>query len=181
MPIWKTLIRYCSWFLPTCLSAKWYWQSFLHRSRSSVRLPSSGHAWPRLTRSLPSVRHCMMFSCRLAGSSVSFMPVEVGWRRRKKKKNGFIFLKSQVLLPIRREPNCQKLELLTLLIWMLSSCCCHCMMFSMRCTQMLMLPTSTDLPMSWTRLHSDTWSIWSSSLMGRMFCWSSSTEENVKI
>lgn len=72
-------------FLPTCLSVKWYWQSFFHRSRSSVRVPSSGHTWPRLTRSLPSVRHCMMFSCRLAGRSVSAMPVDVGWSRRKKK------------------------------------------------------------------------------------------------
>lgn len=79
-----TLIWYLSWFVPTCLSVKWYWQSFLHRSRSSVRVPSWGHTWPRLTRSLPSVRHCMMFSCRLAGSSVSVMPVDVDWRRKKK-------------------------------------------------------------------------------------------------
>lgn len=79
-----SLIRYLSRFVPTCLSVKWYWQSFRHRSRSSVRVPSWGHTWPRLTRSLPSVRHCMMFSCRLAGSSVSVMPVDVDWRRKKK-------------------------------------------------------------------------------------------------
>lgn len=47
-------------------------------------------------------------------------------------------------------------QMLTLLIWMLSSCCCHCMMFSMRRTQVLMFPTRTDLPMSWTRPHSET-------------------------
>lgn len=46
-------------------------------------------------------------------------------------------------------------QVFTLLIWMLSSCCCHCMMFSMRCTQMLMFPTRTDLPMSWTSPHSE--------------------------
>lgn len=144
-------------FQPTCLSVKWYWQSFFHRSRSSVRVPSSGHTWPRLTRSLPSVRHCMMFSCRLAGRSVSAMPVDVGWSRRKKKMCFFfLFFKSRVVFHVLRGLNCQKFKLLTFLIWMLSSCCCHCMMFSMRCTQMLMLPTSTDLPMSWTRLHSDT-------------------------
>lgn len=69
---------------------------------------------------------------------------------------------------------------LTLLIWMLSSCCCHCSMFSMRCTQMLMFPTRTDLPMSWTRLHNDAYSVWSSSLIGRTFCWSSRTEKECK-
>lgn len=66
--------------------------------------------------------------------------------------------------------------ILTLLIWMLSSCCCHCRMFSMRCTQILMFPTSTDLPMSCTRLQSDTYSVCSSSLMGLTFCWSSRTK-----
>lgn len=59
---------------------------------------------------------------------------------------------------------------------MLSSCCCHCRMFSMRCTQILMFPTSTDLPMSCTRLQSDTYSVCSSSLMGLTFCWSSRTK-----
>lgn len=146
-----TPIRYLFWLAPTCLSVKWYWQSLLHRSRSSVRVPSWGHTWPRLTRSLPSVRHCMMCSCRLAGSSVSIMPVDVDWRR--KKKCLFCFREFLHILP---ELNFPKLQLLTFLICMLSSCCCHCMMLSMRCTQMLMLPTSTDLPMSWTRLHSDT-------------------------
>lgn len=66
--------------------------------------------------------------------------------------------------------------ILTLLIWMLSSCCCHCRMFSMRYTQILMFPTSTDLPMSCTRLQSDTYSVCSSSLMGLTFCWSSRTK-----
>lgn len=60
---------------------KWYWQSFFHSRRSSARVPSSGHTWPRLTRSLPSVSRCMMFSCRVAGRSVSVIPVDAGWRR----------------------------------------------------------------------------------------------------
>lgn len=70
-------------FLHACLSVKWYWQSLFHSSRSSVRAPRSGHTWPRLTRSLPSDRHCMMFNCRLAGRSVSVMPVDVGWKEQR--------------------------------------------------------------------------------------------------
>lgn len=92
------------WILRACLSVKWYWQSFFHSSRSSVRAPSSGHTWPKLTRSLPSDRRCMMFSCRLMGSSVRVMPVDVGWRgtgSRKKVVNitGIcIFARRQILV-----------------------------------------------------------------------------------
>lgn len=73
-------------------------------------------------------------------------------------------------------PDYQANPRLTLLIWMLSSCCCHCRMFSMRCTQILMFPTNTDLPMSCTRVHSETYSVCSSSLMGLTFCWSFRTK-----
>lgn len=44
---------------------------------------------------------------------------------------------------------------LTLLIWMLFSCCCQCRMVSIRYTHMLMLPTSTDLPTLCTSVHKD--------------------------
>lgn len=44
---------------------------------------------------------------------------------------------------------------LTLVIWMLFSCCCQWRIVSIRYTHMLMLPTSTDLPTLWTSVHKD--------------------------
>lgn len=44
---------------------------------------------------------------------------------------------------------------LTLVIWMLFSCCCQCRIVSIRYTHMLMFPTSTDLPTLWTSVHRD--------------------------
>lgn len=46
-------------------------------------------------------------------------------------------------------------SLLTLVIWMLFSCCCQCRIVSMRYTHMLMFPTSTHLPTRWTSVHKD--------------------------
>lgn len=177
--IWTFHVRKCLHslkFLHACLSVKWYWQSFFHSSRSSVRVPSSGHTWPRLTRSLPSERRCMMFSCRLTGRSVRVMPVFVGWKRDERKEENLWYNKDLHFRAPSGVLHCR--QMLTLLIWMLSSCCCHCRMFSIRCTQMLMFPTSTDLPMSWTSPHSETYRVCSSSLMGRTFCWSSRTVES---
>lgn len=45
--------------------------------------------------------------------------------------------------------------LLTLVIWMLFSCCCQCRIVSIRYTHMLMFPTSTHLPTLWTKVHKD--------------------------
>lgn len=71
----------------TCLSVKWYWQSFFHSSRSSLSTCRSGATWPRLTRSLPSLSRCMMFNCKHKGRSVKVVPLKAGWKRQTKLSN----------------------------------------------------------------------------------------------
>lgn len=66
----------------TCLSVKWYWQSFFHSSRSSLSTCRSGATWPRLTRSLPSLSRCMMFNCKQSGRSVKVVPLKAGWEKK---------------------------------------------------------------------------------------------------
>lgn len=65
----------------TCLSVKWYWHSFFHSSLSSLSTWRSGATWPRLTRSLPSLSRCMMFSCKHNGRSVRVVPLKAGCKR----------------------------------------------------------------------------------------------------
>ena len=66
----------------TCRSEKWYWQSFFHRSRSSLSTCRSGATWPRLTRSRPSLGLCMMVSCKHRGRSVKVRPLKAGCREK---------------------------------------------------------------------------------------------------
>lgn len=70
------------WATPTCRSEKWYWQSFFHKSRSSLSTCRSGATWPRLTRSRPSLSLCMIFSCKHKGRSVKVRPLKAGCREK---------------------------------------------------------------------------------------------------
>lgn len=66
-------------------------------------------------------------------------------------------------------------SLLTLVIWMLFSCCCQWRIISIRWTHMFMLPTRTDLPTLWTKVQSDMYRVCSNSFINLIFCWSSRT------
>lgn len=150
---------------PTCFSAKWNWHSFFHSCRSSLSMCSVGVACPRLMMSQASVNLYRMLFCMCSGRSLSVIPLETFckdtfvWHHYFNTYKQTFFHQANVTFGICK----------------LLSCCCQLRIVSNRQAQMLMLPTSTDLPTSRMRMQRVELRSCSNALISRGFWWSSRT------
>lgn len=149
---------------------------------------SVGVACPRLMMSQASVNLYRMLFCMCRGRSLSVIPLEtfckwthlydiityeqVLFHQANKPLPSFPLKNSHRQTNTQIDTNTIKI---TFGICKLLSCCCQLRIVSKRQAQMLMLPTSTDLPTSRMRMQRVELRSCSNALISRGFWWSSRT------